>query len=148
MWATVLPIDVAKTRIQMATPGSPRDVGILRNLTMLHREGMPSLTVIAGSDTVFLFSTILVHCGALRCQMLFGKCGVSGFILRHIQGNVDCRVHGSFICGYQAHPDSSVSCQCRAVACLGVQHEVILQVFNSFVMRFLSCLSYIERQQK
>ncbi|EIE21149.1 hypothetical protein COCSUDRAFT_48294 [Coccomyxa subellipsoidea C-169] len=39
MWATVLPIDVAKTRIQTATPGSPRDVGVLRNLTMMHREG-------------------------------------------------------------------------------------------------------------
>ena len=38
-WATVLPIDAAKTRLQTATPGSPRDVGIIRNLRMMYREG-------------------------------------------------------------------------------------------------------------
>jgi hypothetical protein len=44
MWAAVLPIDVAKTRIQTATPGTPRDVGVLRNLAMMHSEGtLPSL---------------------------------------------------------------------------------------------------------
>ena len=35
----MLPVDVAKTRIQTATPGSARDVGILRNLAMMYREG-------------------------------------------------------------------------------------------------------------
>ncbi|CAL5229862.1 g13273 [Coccomyxa viridis] len=39
MWATVLPIDAAKTRLQTATPGSPRDVGVIRNLQMMYREG-------------------------------------------------------------------------------------------------------------
>ena len=38
-WATVLPVDAAKTRIQTATPGSPKDVGILRNLRMMYGEG-------------------------------------------------------------------------------------------------------------
>lgn len=39
MWATVLPLDVAKTRIQTAHPGSPWDVGVARHLGMLWREG-------------------------------------------------------------------------------------------------------------
>ena len=38
-WATVLPIDAAKTRLQTATPGSPRDVGIVQNIRMMYREG-------------------------------------------------------------------------------------------------------------
>ena len=38
-WATVLPVDAAKTRIQTATPGSPKDVGILRNLRVMYAEG-------------------------------------------------------------------------------------------------------------
>ena len=41
-WATVLPIDAAKTRLQTATPGSPRDVGMIRNLRMMYREGAHS----------------------------------------------------------------------------------------------------------
>ena len=65
MWATVLPIDVAKTRIQTATPGSPRDAGILRNLSMLHREGMRSLTS-ASNDTLPLLSSNMADYGALR----------------------------------------------------------------------------------
>lgn len=32
MWAAVLPIDVAKTRLQTATPGSAWDVGIAAHL--------------------------------------------------------------------------------------------------------------------
>ncbi len=39
MWACVLPLDVAKTRLQTAGPGSPWDVGVGRHLAMLWREG-------------------------------------------------------------------------------------------------------------
>lgn len=39
MWATVLPLDVAKTRIQTAWPGSEHDVGILKQLRRLYKEG-------------------------------------------------------------------------------------------------------------
>ena len=39
MWATVLPLDVAKTRIQVAMPGSKRDLGLLATLAKLRREG-------------------------------------------------------------------------------------------------------------
>ena len=39
MWAAILPIDVAKTRIQTAWPGSAHDVGVLTQLRLLHREG-------------------------------------------------------------------------------------------------------------
>ena len=39
MWAVVLPLDVAKTRIQTAWPGSREDVGILQQLRTLYREG-------------------------------------------------------------------------------------------------------------
>lgn len=39
MWAIVLPLDTAKTRIQTAYPGSPYDVGVLRQLRLIHREG-------------------------------------------------------------------------------------------------------------
>lgn len=39
MWGTVLPLDVAKTRIQTAQPGSTWDTGVLRQLQMLWREG-------------------------------------------------------------------------------------------------------------
>ena len=35
----VLPLDTAKTRIQTAHPGSYYDVGVLRQLRMMHREG-------------------------------------------------------------------------------------------------------------
>ncbi|KAI7838108.1 hypothetical protein COHA_008116 [Chlorella ohadii] len=38
MWAAILPIDVAKTRIQTAYPGSYYDVGILKQLQILYRE--------------------------------------------------------------------------------------------------------------
>lgn len=39
MWAVILPIDVAKTRIQTAWPGSAHDVGVWRQLRLLRREG-------------------------------------------------------------------------------------------------------------
>lgn len=39
MWAAVLPIDVAKTRIQTAWPGSPGDVGLVQQLRILYRTG-------------------------------------------------------------------------------------------------------------
>ncbi|EFN50961.1 hypothetical protein CHLNCDRAFT_141587 [Chlorella variabilis] len=39
MWAAVLPLDVAKTRIQTAYPGSYQDVGVARQLHMVYREG-------------------------------------------------------------------------------------------------------------
>ncbi|PSC76045.1 mitochondrial arginine transporter BAC1 isoform X1 [Micractinium conductrix] len=39
MWAVVLPLDAAKTRIQTAYPGSPHDVGVLRQLRVMAREG-------------------------------------------------------------------------------------------------------------
>lgn len=37
MWAAVLPIDVAKTRLQTARPGTPWDVGVLKNMAMVSR---------------------------------------------------------------------------------------------------------------
>lgn len=44
MWACVLPLDVAKTRIQTAFPGSTHDAGILQNLRhMLHNGGRHTL---------------------------------------------------------------------------------------------------------
>lgn len=39
MWGTVLPLDVAKTRIQTAQPGSAWDTGVLKQLRMLWQEG-------------------------------------------------------------------------------------------------------------
>lgn len=39
MWAVVLPLDVAKTRIQTAWPGSQHDVGMSKNLIALYKEG-------------------------------------------------------------------------------------------------------------
>ena len=39
MWTAVLPIDVAKTRIQTAWPGTAGDVGLLQQLQMIYREG-------------------------------------------------------------------------------------------------------------
>ncbi|GLC50024.1 hypothetical protein PLESTB_000334400 [Pleodorina starrii] len=39
MWAAVLPIDVAKTRLQTARPGSEWDVGLRKHWLMLWREG-------------------------------------------------------------------------------------------------------------
>ena len=39
MWATVLPIDAAKTRIQAASRGSANDVGVLQMVRMMWREG-------------------------------------------------------------------------------------------------------------
>ncbi|KAG1661639.1 hypothetical protein FOA52_007520 [Chlamydomonas sp. UWO 241] len=39
MWALVLPIDVAKTRLQIAAPGDAWDVSVRRHLGMLWREG-------------------------------------------------------------------------------------------------------------
>lgn len=37
----MLPIDAAKTRLQTATPGSSRDVGVFKNLQMMYQEGEP-----------------------------------------------------------------------------------------------------------
>ena len=39
MWGTVLPIDVAKTRIQVAQKGDRNDVGVLRMLGRMWAEG-------------------------------------------------------------------------------------------------------------
>lgn len=39
MWSCVLPLDVAKTRIQTAYPGSIHDKGILHNLQMMYQQG-------------------------------------------------------------------------------------------------------------
>jgi hypothetical protein len=39
MWTTVLPLDVAKTRIQTAQPGTAWDTNVARQLAMLWREG-------------------------------------------------------------------------------------------------------------
>ncbi len=39
MWTAVLPIDVAKTRMQTAWPGSARDVGLITQLKNMYREG-------------------------------------------------------------------------------------------------------------
>lgn len=38
MWATILPVDVAKTRIQVAVSGSRRDLGLLDTLRALRKE--------------------------------------------------------------------------------------------------------------
>jgi len=61
MWAAVLPIDVAKTRIQTATPGTSRDVGVLRNLTMMYREGL-LLHAVMCSSIVHLLAGALLWC--------------------------------------------------------------------------------------
>ncbi|GFH22676.1 mitochondrial arginine transporter [Haematococcus lacustris] len=34
MWAVVLPLDVAKTRLQVAVPGSAWDVGVAQHMGM------------------------------------------------------------------------------------------------------------------
>ncbi|CAL8469238.1 g8779 [Coccomyxa elongata] len=73
MWATVLPIDVAKTRIQTATPGSPRDVSILRNLTMLHREG-GAAALYAG-----IRPTLIRAFPANAAQWLVWECSMRGY---------------------------------------------------------------------
>jgi hypothetical protein len=39
LWAAVLPLDVAKTRVQTAYPGSKHDYGVLGQLRVLWREG-------------------------------------------------------------------------------------------------------------
>jgi hypothetical protein len=39
MWGTILPLDVAKSRIQVARPGGPWDVGVAAHLRMLWAEG-------------------------------------------------------------------------------------------------------------
>ncbi|PNH04257.1 Mitochondrial carnitine/acylcarnitine carrier-like protein [Tetrabaena socialis] len=39
MWAAVMPIDVAKTRLQTARPGDAWDVGLVQHWAMLWREG-------------------------------------------------------------------------------------------------------------
>jgi hypothetical protein len=39
MWFIVLPLDVAKTRLQTSGPGSAWDVGVLRHLRLLWQEG-------------------------------------------------------------------------------------------------------------
>eukprot|EP00201_Polytomella_parva_P020724 CAMPEP_0175040172 /NCGR_PEP_ID=MMETSP0052_2-20121109/1091_1 /TAXON_ID=51329 ORGANISM="Polytomella parva, Strain SAG 63-3" /NCGR_SAMPLE_ID=MMETSP0052_2 /ASSEMBLY_ACC=CAM_ASM_000194 /LENGTH=209 /DNA_ID=CAMNT_0016302305 /DNA_START=496 /DNA_END=1125 /DNA_ORIENTATION=+ len=39
MWACVLPVDAAKTRLQTASPGSPWDVSMGRHLKLMWREG-------------------------------------------------------------------------------------------------------------
>lgn len=39
MWSTVLPLDAAKSRIQVARPGGPWDVRIRDHLSMMWREG-------------------------------------------------------------------------------------------------------------
>jgi hypothetical protein len=39
MWATVLPIDVAKTRIQIAHKGTTNDVGLLKMLVQMWKQG-------------------------------------------------------------------------------------------------------------
>lgn len=39
MWAAVLPLDVAKTRIQAAAPGTAWDVGVVSHLAMMWRSG-------------------------------------------------------------------------------------------------------------
>lgn len=39
MWVVVQPIDVVKTRIQTALPGSRHDYGIVEHLNVLHRGG-------------------------------------------------------------------------------------------------------------
>jgi hypothetical protein len=39
MWTAVLPLDAAKSRIQVARPGTPWDVGVARHLKVLWAEG-------------------------------------------------------------------------------------------------------------
>jgi hypothetical protein len=39
MWSSVLPLDVAKTRIQTAQPGSSWDTSVAKQLVMMWREG-------------------------------------------------------------------------------------------------------------
>jgi hypothetical protein len=39
LWTCVLPLDAAKTRIQVARPGTPFDTSIARQLAAMYREG-------------------------------------------------------------------------------------------------------------
>jgi hypothetical protein len=39
VWTAVLPLDVAKSRIQVASPGTPWDVGVPAHLRQLWAEG-------------------------------------------------------------------------------------------------------------
>ncbi|KAJ9514609.1 hypothetical protein QJQ45_016335, partial [Haematococcus lacustris] len=49
MWAVVLPLDVAKTRLQVAVPGSAWDVGVAQHLRMIHGGRRRSL----GSHSIY-----------------------------------------------------------------------------------------------
>lgn len=40
LWGFVMPVDVAKTRIQTAATGGRRDMGVLRTLRALYKDGM------------------------------------------------------------------------------------------------------------
>lgn len=39
MWAAVLPLDAAKTRMQVAKPGAARDVGLWSQLRIMRQAG-------------------------------------------------------------------------------------------------------------
>jgi len=68
----VLPIDAAKTRLQTATPGSPRDVGIVQNIRMMYREGeaLPFGTYWANIQQP-LYATKGIHLG---CSLPISLC--------------------------------------------------------------------------
>lgn len=76
MWMLVLPIDVAKTRIQVAHPRSSEDVGLWRQLVMLHARGA---CVLLGR----YFGVWEILCGVGDCA---GQCvlwGARGLISCH-----------------------------------------------------------------
>jgi len=53
MWAVVLPVDLGKTRIQTAWPGTPADVGLRAQMLRLYRTGGAS-SLYAGLSPVML----------------------------------------------------------------------------------------------
>jgi hypothetical protein len=82
MWTTVLPLDVAKTRIQTAQPGTSWDTGVLRQLSMLWREG-GRRSLWAG-----LAPTVARAFPANACQV----CGFSAFMCMPTVINALCAI--------------------------------------------------------
>ena len=108
----MLPIDAAKTRLQTATPGTPRDVGLIKNLQMMYREGD------ASSHPVGLCSIYLAP-GASDNPANIAQKACRGHDIFGL-----CRRPKDAVCGHSPHSDKSFPSQCCAVAGLGICHEV------------------------
>ena len=53
-WAVVLPVDTAKTRMQVATPGGPEDGGLLAQLRAVYAQRGMREGLYAGARPVML----------------------------------------------------------------------------------------------